>query len=223
MVFNPDSSAYKTCCCHVRTCTLVIGILELIAIVAQFLINVISNAIDARADTGTVVGVSIALAVIMFLAGLVVVILLFVGLRKQNEKFLIPHLVFQVIAMVIVGIYIVFFVIAMIAGSVVVATSKSSVTHDDDNNGVRVHVTGQEESTAVTGSAILIIGTIGIIVCALAIALEIWFFVVVLRCYRFFRDQRQAGFTGNVQLAPVVVQQQYYPQVQQQQQYDPPK
>jgi len=160
----------------------------------------------------------------MFIFGLVVIILLFVGLKKQNHKFLIPHLVFQVIAMVIVAIYIIIFIMGIIAGSVVVATSKSTVWRgtfnvtSDDDNGVPVKFT-DEEGAAVGGSVILIASVIGIILCALAIALEIWFFVVVLRCYRFFRDQRQAGGPGTVQMAPVVVQQQYYPQMQQQPQY----
>jgi len=192
MVFNPDSSAYKTCCCHVRTCTLVIGILELIAITAQFLNTVISGANSGL--TGATSGASIALAVIMFIFGLVVIILLFVGLKKQNHKFLIPHLVFQVFAMIIVGIFIVIFILG-----VVVAESNST--------------------DEVVAKAVLIAGIIGIVVCALAIAFEIWFFVVVLRCYRFFRDQGQAGYPANIQLATVGMQQQNYPQVQQQQQY----
>jgi len=186
MAFDPDSPTYRTCCCHVRTCTIVIGVLNAIGLIAQLIRFCIGNttstvtyggATITTTETTASVGWPLAVSIVSFIIGVIVVILLFVGVSKQHHAFLIPHLVFQIIG--IIGAVVLIIVMAIGAAGLG-ALSNQSQSSDEAN----------------VASAVMIACIIVIVVLIICIGLEIWFFIVVLKCYRFFRDQRAAGVVG---------------------------
>jgi hypothetical protein len=97
--FDDNSQRYRLCCCHVRTWALVIGILELISLVFQLIGNIVNYAMGNGRGSfgygGNTLGALIG-SIIFFIIFLACVILLLVGLKKENHWMLIPHLILQV-------------------------------------------------------------------------------------------------------------------------------
>lgn len=193
MVFDANSPRYRTCCCHVRVCTIVIGVLELFGLIGQ-LVNACIRYSKGDADIkpvttpspdhadhaasfalGAPTAGSLAGSIISVIVGLIVVILLFVAVWKQHHLFLIPHLVFQILSIVAMIAVVVLSIIGAIA---------IGVNYKDADEG-----------------ALFILLAVLAAVLIVAVIIEIWFFVVVLKCYRFLRDQRAAGEYGGPDVA----------------------
>jgi len=233
MVFDRDSSKYRTCCCHVKNCTIAIGILELIGLILQVISGAYQHSIKEPTSVSILTSTStstsspfvfqadqfgsnssivdwnslanqlgnstitdwkflssyhqltrgsLAGTVVGLVVGIIVVVLLFVGVCKENHRFLIPHLVFQIIGMILMAV-----------GIVLMALGLAAVT----TVGVVAAADGGEGGKAV-GAGLLIVVIILCIIFGVAIFFELWFFVVVLKCYRFFRDQREATYQAEV-------------------------
>jgi len=156
MVFDRNSSAYRSCCCHARTCTIVIGIVELIWLILslirscitysaqkssgngvaralefdQIIFNFTNNftsyggsntPVPVGSLVGSLVG-SIFGTIIFFVA----VVLLFVGVCKEDHRYLILHLVMQILGMIGLVVGIVIFALSATAigvGAVVAGTA----------------------------------------------------------------------------------------------------
>lgn len=204
MAFDPDSPAYRTCCCHVRVCTIIIGLCEVLALLVELIHICVGfagrvaaadpklqqqlNITTANAEYAPIG--SLIVAIISFVIGLVVIVLLFVGVHKQRHGFLIPHLIFQILG-----------IMGMITAIVILAVGLVVIRLDPEgavpSTTTPANTVGYREFTRN-----ILIGTI--VVLAIWVCFEIWFFVVVLRCYRFFRDQRETADSAvNAQVTAV--------------------
>jgi len=201
MVFDRDSPAYRSCCCHARACTIAIGIIEMIWLILVLVLqgygyarsraitfefkNVSQIASDNTsfygfkftgnsnvvAPSAGPLGGSIAAFVIV----LICVILLFVAICKENHIFLIPHLIMQIAGLIGLIVGIIMVILSVLGVGLVLAL--------------------------LFGGSVIIVASIFCVLLAIVFFLEIWFFVVVLRCYRFFRDQADAGMGAGMQMA----------------------
>lgn len=109
-------------------------------------------------------------SVAMCVFGLIVVPLLLFGVLKERHVFLIPHLVYQAIMLIINVIFLIFFCLGAVAVAVAVAaTSKSS---------------GAEYVGVTVGLFVFLIFVAGI-----SILLDVYFFFVVFKCYRYLKEK----------------------------------
>jgi len=149
------------CCCHVRIFAYVIGILELIALVAALIIAIVyyQNYSSQLYDYQTMYS-----CVASFVVGLLAIVVLFVGLYKQRAVLLIPHIVFQFLALIGFAVGIVRYAVL---ATVVVAI--------------------QSNGTEMTISFVEVVVTI--VLLAVALTLEICFLVQVIRCYQYLKEK----------------------------------
>jgi hypothetical protein len=169
---------------------MVIGILEAIGLGLN-LIGCIWN----YANLGEIYMVNFIVGIVSAAISILVIGLLFYGLSKQKGSFLIPHLVLQVIGIIFLGIAAVFAIILLVTGGGLLATM---IQTEAKKSGQQQQIDGK-----VVGGVVIAVGVVMLIGFALAAALEIWFFLVILNCYRFFRDQdayggKQIPMAGNV-------------------------
>jgi hypothetical protein len=154
---------------------LVIGIIELVGLIIQFISGIGSYASGGAGKTGSSYGLTLSGViggVIGFVIGLIVVILLLYGLNKIKPVFVIPHLVMQIIGIVLLIISAIgYFVMAGIAGS----GSNEDFRRQETNRG------------AVIG---VLVGA-GFVMLAIALV-EVFFFWVILRAYRYLKDRKFA-------------------------------
>uniref|UniRef100_A0A915HMQ4 MARVEL domain-containing protein n=1 Tax=Romanomermis culicivorax TaxID=13658 RepID=A0A915HMQ4_ROMCU len=113
---DEDDPRYKCCCgaMHVRTGAMVLAVVELVFAVLGVL-GAVSG--GGRYKSGTQGG--------SFLNGVVTIIvcsLMIYGLRKTRRYFLVPHMVFQVMAIIACFIFAILFLI----GAIGVGAAKSS-------------------------------------------------------------------------------------------------
>ncbi|KHN84699.1 hypothetical protein Tcan_11437 [Toxocara canis] len=170
---------YKCCCgsVHVKQGTLMIAILYSVMIAFIFLSKILGSSeplLHELAQLG-----------ILFLE-LASLAAIFKALSSENEKFLLPFMVFQMLGLVISGFFLVIVTIAFIdtksfAGDMV----RSQVIISNESAREELNAVNPEEGEEflVRITAVFAIATI-----AFAIAITIWWMWVVVRCYFYFRD-----------------------------------
>uniref|UniRef100_A0A915KEM0 Lysosomal-associated transmembrane protein 4B n=1 Tax=Romanomermis culicivorax TaxID=13658 RepID=A0A915KEM0_ROMCU len=164
-IFDESQSKYKCCCgcMHSRTGGIIIGILELIAVVVNFAVYA-SNYAQSESSTGQFVVSLLATSIVA-----VIVVLLFFGIKKENHNYIIPHLVLQILGIVALAIVAIINIVAVCVSSTVVASS--------------------DKNSQTTTAVLLTVIAVSIVVLLSAI-FQIWFFVVILRLYHFYRDKK---------------------------------
>uniref|UniRef100_A0A915HP01 MARVEL domain-containing protein n=1 Tax=Romanomermis culicivorax TaxID=13658 RepID=A0A915HP01_ROMCU len=177
---NEDDPRYKCCCgvMHVRTGAMVLAIVELVFAVLGVL-GAVSGG-GGHYKSGTQGG--------SFFNGAVTILvcsLMLYGLRKTSNficrrYFLVPHMVFQVLAIIACFIFAVIFIIGAIGAGATKTNSQYGQYRSNDDAGL---------GSAILGISAVIFALIGV--------LEIWFFLVVLGAFRYLRDKETAGFQGN--------------------------
>jgi len=182
MAFNPDAPQYRTCCCHVKTCTIIIAIWEAIGVVAMLVDGLVAKFSNNTADgTYRLIGGAVGFAIYA-----IIIVLLIIGLVKEHPGFLIPHLVMQVLSLILMALAALMYVLELCG-------VLKPAQHDYDPYKL------QSNKNENNGTIEMIVRIVAFVLGAL---ISIWFFLVVLKCYRYFRDKRRAGYMPG---APVSV------------------
>lgn len=168
MAFDPASPEYRCWRFHVRYWAIGIGICELIGMIGGLIRFCYDYArhVGRRDHSYNVNAFSFFGIIIGFVSALIAIGLLFVGIFKERHSFLIPHLIVQIIAIVGMG--------TGIAVCIVVAITAG----------------GYGDNALLS----LVCGIMFVL--AVLILIEVLVFIVLLRCYRFFRGQRNANRIG---------------------------
>lgn len=169
--FEQDQPQYKCCCgcMHIRTGAMVIGVLEILSTLAN-----IGGLIAQRAhgtSTGSQGIISYSLAACV---AILVVILLFVGIAKESHAWVIPHLVFQIIGIIVLIICGIVLIVLLASGGDKMVMAKFS--------GVKVN-----DGTKGIWSVLIFIIIIMFFVMAF---FEIWWFIIILKFYRYCKDKK---------------------------------
>uniref|UniRef100_A0A914W7L5 DUF7027 domain-containing protein n=1 Tax=Plectus sambesii TaxID=2011161 RepID=A0A914W7L5_9BILA len=175
--FNYNSSHYRCCCrcCHVKTGTLIIAMLEAMCALYQLINSIYFISITEEKWRGIVGIVAVVISV-------VIIALLLFGWMKENAWLLLPHLALQVIAILVTVALICYVYIA----SDDKVQSTFNVSYDNDGNG---------KGTGSVASIKAVI-TLGLVI---ALGYELFAFTVIFGCYRYFRDK--AAFVAGAQSA----------------------
>lgn len=183
--FNETDPKYQCCCgsMHVRTGAIIIGVLELIS---AFLGLVGASIQLTSGSTAGYAMASIISGYISVLLTVIVVGLMFYSMKTERKGFIIPHLVMQILEIIVMAIYaIVAIVMAFIGGVIIVA-------NNDRNTGSAAAI-----SIGIVIAVLIVLG--------LCIAFQFWWFFVILRLYRFYRDKENAGFANvQVNMQPII-------------------
>jgi len=160
-MFDDNAPQYRCCCgaCHSRTGALIIAILMVIG----SLISMINAIAGGHSVVYSILGVALSL---------LMSVLLLVGILKEMPVLMIPSMVIMVIEIVLAvvgGMMFIIWPLVDVDGMV------RRMGYDDD-------LTSSQEAT--------IKGTfIGMgVVYLLCVLILIWFFTVILACYRYLRD-----------------------------------
>ncbi|KAK0405345.1 hypothetical protein QR680_017936 [Steinernema hermaphroditum] len=177
--FEHYHSAYKCCCgaVHVKQGSLLIAIVSSVLIIFAFLSLILateSNHIMQLFQVG------------MLLVEMFCVYLLFRGLSKEKELYLLPYLVMQALTM--------FTVFVLIAASAYALYDTKSLPGDYFERQMLEQYEGshiddspkaQEERRDIL---IKVTAVFTIISCLIGEVVAVWWFTVVLQCYHYFRD-----------------------------------
>lgn len=167
------------CCCgcmHVRTGAIIIGVIELICSVSSLLAVFVSIGQGAGNRTGlpgtNIYGPITAIILI------VVVIFMFVGIFQEKHTFVLPHLIYQIVGIVCLAIMAVTFVVLLSIGFIAVGSSQ-----------------GQDK-----GEALGVLGSVAVVltvIFAVYAALELWWFFVVLKLYKYLKAKNEVKISGS--------------------------
>uniref|UniRef100_A0A914UHV6 MARVEL domain-containing protein n=1 Tax=Plectus sambesii TaxID=2011161 RepID=A0A914UHV6_9BILA len=170
--FDPADQRYTACCrgCHIQTAALVVGFVELLWCVIQ-VFGLIRN--------WTIFGSSY---IIYFLIGMlgvimlvIVVLMLFYGIKIQSAFWVAPHLFCQVFIIIIAFVAAIIVLLFVIFGQY--AGIRGLVGHDDYQM--------SDQTTTYFGIALFIFYLIvGL--------LEVWFLLIVYKLYRYLREKEVA-------------------------------
>lgn len=168
---------YKCCCncMHVRVGAIVIGVLELLGAVSNIGVSFKTFGEGGHHKVPGEPYYQLVGAVILIIA----VVVMFIGIKKENPTLLIPHMVVQVVGIISLAIL----------GIVLICFLALGTT------AVNQHENIDEASAQATIIAFIFI-VIALFVSAL---IEIWFFVVILKLYRYYQEKRAASYIPAVQ------------------------
>lgn len=170
-----DSDPKYRCCCnamHVRVGAIIIGVLELLGAVSN-LGGASSAAASGRSNFNGIQGgpyYGIGSAIVL----VIVVTLLFIAIAKENAALVIPHLVVQILAIIGLIIFAICMIILFAIGSYHVSTSES-------------------------GTHFTVLVIVLVVVFIISAILEIWFFVVILKLYRYYKEKSATAYVPVVQ------------------------
>lgn len=88
-----NNDNFHLCCCHVRNWTLAIGILEIVSLFINVL-GVVGCYIQGASSLASMLS-----GIAGFCIGLVIVTVLIEGVKREKHRFLLPHMVMQVNAL----------------------------------------------------------------------------------------------------------------------------
>lgn len=154
-----DNGHGDRCCCeimHVQTGSILIGVIEICAVLGQlaYLIAMSTEGVENKTElVYSLGGMIVALASVASM---------FYGISKQRSTFLVPHLSFQLLTIIVF----------MLAATFLLVWSILELRQD-------------EPKSPITFS--LVVAGIFYIMAVF----EVWFFVVVLSCYRLIRDRNK--------------------------------
>jgi len=178
--FDDNDKRYRLCCCHIKTWTLVIGIIELVGLIIEVIVTI---ATYASGSSGSSSLGGMIFGIIMLIAGIAVVLLLIQGVRTIKPNWLIPHMVWQVVTIASSIISAIIYFVA--AGA---ANSRKLKGYDIRRyNGERYdrrENDAAEEAQAITGAT----GGGGVALLIVA-AIAGFFLWVVFRCYKYLKDK----------------------------------
>jgi len=182
--FDDNNKKYRLCCCHVKTWTLVIGIIELIGLLIQ-VASTIANYVMGRNIQGAFGTQSLAgmiVGIIFLILGIIVVVLLIQGVRKIKPNWLIPHMIWQVLSILAA-------IIAAICYFVVAGTSNKNGNRNNARQAAEAGNNARQYSpagAAETITGVTVGGGIGLLITA---AISAFFLYVVFRCYKYLKEK----------------------------------
>lgn len=152
---------YRTCCCHVKTAVYIIGTLEAIGLIVA-LITAITQYVTEPTEPDywdEIIGCAVS-----FCLGAIVLLCLFLGVAREVPTLLVPHIVFQAVALAAFVFGIIVYIIAAVGG-----------------------VAWAPVYVADSLSETLTVAIIIIVVFGIALLIEVYFLVQVVKCYRYLR------------------------------------
>jgi len=170
--YNPAmDQTYRCClgtCCHVTTCTYIIGILEFIGLIIGLIISITEYQIwrDPIFYRGMLV------CIITFIVGTVIIVILFYGVYKVIPALLLPHMVFQSLS--IAG-----FCCGVVWYAVTAVAYGTDMSNSDWIN---------DENLLVFWSMIVVI-----VVCSISLVIQLCFVMQVIKCYRYLKVKARLG------------------------------
>ncbi|KAH7668123.1 Protein C05E11.3 a [Aphelenchoides avenae] len=170
------------CCCrllHVKTAALLIALLELLGILYQTF-----SASWSYAKTGDQHAFAFSLTLFSFALAFVAVVLLIVGIKKRSPYFLIPHILMQFAIIVSSTLLSLYITLLLIGGT---SVKVDAIFYEDSPRGeFGLAQSFRHEpirATAVVGAMNTLLLTL-LLMSLVVIAFQVWFFVVVRRCYQ---------------------------------------
>lgn len=167
--FDPNSSRYRCWlggCCRITTCVKIIGILELIGVTIDLIGTIVTYSQSPTSGRRS----DLIIGIVTFLVAVVIIGMLFYGMAKQKAIYLLPHLIMQIIGLVLLAVGVILFGLsASAAAAGAAANYKYTEEHYD----------------ATTVAVCVVI----LVLLLLVFLLEILFFINVLRCYRYLKEK----------------------------------
>jgi len=189
--FDDNDKRYRLCCCHVKTWTLVIGIIELVGLIIEVIATI---ATYASGSSGSSSLGGMIFGIIMLIAGIAVVVLLIQGVRTIKPNWLIPHMVWQVVTIASSIISAIIYFVA--AGS---ANSRKTKVYDTRQERYDPHrerydpnrerYDPRRENAAAEAQAITGVTVGGGVALLIAAAISGFFLWVVFRCYKYLKNK----------------------------------
>lgn len=191
--FDGNEAKYRCgCCCHVWVCTLLVGVVELIILVLNLIFTAAAYGTEKADERFNGGGTSIFLflrserslttGILSAIIGFLVVGLLIHGVLKQKHRFLIPHLIVQVLAIMTSIVLAILFTISSVAMSKRLEHIQSPTPSNTDWTYV--------ESLFNRRLAYRQCVSISVVLTCITV-LQGTFFVTVLRCYFYLKEVRR--------------------------------
>jgi hypothetical protein len=173
------------CCCrlfHVRTAAVLIALFELVCIIYQ------SFSVSwSYAKTGDEHAFSFSITLFSFALAFIAVVLLIVGVKKGSPYFLVPHLLMQFAIIVSTALLSVYLALLLIGGT---SIKVDAILYEDSPRGEL----GLAQSTRYEAlRATTLLNGLNAVLISLLItslfffAFQVWFFVVVNKCYGYLQ------------------------------------
>ncbi|CCD66232.1 Conserved plasma membrane protein [Caenorhabditis elegans] len=173
-IFNPNHEKYLCCCGHAHSLTgmkIVAGMLCVTVVFElwHLIVSILASELVERAD---VTGAAIRFFAGVFIAGTVLW-----AIFAQRAEFLVPYLLLQGAGLAIGLIFFVSFMYIGLFGDKKVGTTVLG--------SYGIPVNPRDETAYFNYAAWLMAGSFAIV-----IVLQIWMMMIVVACWRFFRDKR---------------------------------
>lgn len=186
-----DADPKYRCCCnhiHVRIGAIVIGIFELFGCLFVMAMHAFGK------HENSLGGLSIVM--VNSILNIIAVILMFMGIYKRKSILILPHLVLQVIDTICFLIWSGFSTAEMVQDR----ASRNSTTYPeldpqyyDLETIQRIRRISEEENTRSMWTVI----SLGVVFILVAVVLQIWFFVVILKLYLYYREMAKVSADHN--------------------------
>uniref|UniRef100_A0A915J6T0 DUF7027 domain-containing protein n=1 Tax=Romanomermis culicivorax TaxID=13658 RepID=A0A915J6T0_ROMCU len=184
-LLTPDYDSYNRCCCntmHIRTGAFWVGVCQLISVVLNaFIVFLQAFFVDSHHRKQLNFSI-IAFICLPLILTPIVVGLMFWGLYKYKANFLIPHLVYQMLI-----------VIVLLSGALLTAVNLAFVRNVFE--APVKDLTSSEETRMAEGNGdpgdktFHGLHLFNIILFLLTMIIEIWFLCIVYKCYRYLKNK----------------------------------
>lgn len=173
VVFDPENERYKCCCrtFHVRTASVLIGILQIIATLIGLVVIIINYY-----RLGQNYSIQFTVGIIFVVLYVIVLSLFFCSICAQNATFVVGFLLLQFVTMILF-----LTVISIVAIQ----------WANDDYVGIRYWAGRGPELDIDVSWSYLTVAIALIAVCSISLFFYIWFCTIVWRCYRYFAERKK--------------------------------
>jgi hypothetical protein len=183
--FEHYASQYRCCCnsVHVKQGTQIIAVIQTICAIFGLIVFVFSHKLDA------VWGL---LEIASILGEIIVLTILFLGIKKENPHFLLPYLVYESL-MILVSI-------GFIASGIFAFVDPQGRIGHVYTQVIDISIETNPEYKLNEETAVKLIAAFTIVMFAIATCVYIWFIHVVYKYYLYLRDLNQARANNDLSM-----------------------
>uniref|UniRef100_A0A914VRT7 Uncharacterized protein n=1 Tax=Plectus sambesii TaxID=2011161 RepID=A0A914VRT7_9BILA len=184
--FEENSIKHRCCCrcCHVRVGAIVIGVLEMLYMIFQ-LVNTI--VLYWRAGDGHTL--SFVITVVGIALGIAAIVLLFIGVITIKPLFLIPHLLMQALAALVLLALTLLCGVCLLTGSSIVLRIINATDDPQDKPLSALGTYSPLPDVYFVSHALTLIIVVALLMFLLATAVQIWLLFVIYWCYGYLKSR----------------------------------